>query len=126
MAAERHAAVAVIRHDRGDDESHAGIDSAVLVFRRVVGEDIMTQTILDVEDWRLAVADTHRGQGRRRGRHVRQPDGICAERQAHPVLVGFACGAAGFTQAGQPQAMRHVDHCRDPRTQLDLQRRDVQ
>ena len=63
MAAERHAAVAIVGHDAGDDEGDARVDRPVLNSFRVIGVNGATQSIFDAEDGRLAMADAERREG---------------------------------------------------------------
>ena len=58
VATELEAAVTVVRHDRGDDEGDAVIDGAELILLRVVGKHVLSKPILDVENGRLAMADS--------------------------------------------------------------------
>src|SRR2546425_2652146 len=50
VAAERHAAVAVVRHDGGNDVGHVLANGAVLVLGGVVGEDVFASRVLDGEN----------------------------------------------------------------------------
>src|SRR5260370_10227967 len=46
VTAERHAAVAVVRHDGRDDEGDRGIDGAVLILRRIPREYLVSEPVL--------------------------------------------------------------------------------
>ena len=120
VTAERHAAIAVIGHDRGDDERDLRADRPGLVLRRVVGEDVAAGGVLDRQQRRRHVADPERGQRRDARRHVDGRHLVAAERQAERVIL------IGLRQMGHAHPPGGAEHVRNPDPQLRLHRRDVQ
>ena len=71
-ATKRHATVAVVRHDRIDDERHLRADRLELVLGRVVLEDGLAESVLDAQHRGRPVADAHVRQRRGARDHVQR------------------------------------------------------